>query len=67
MSRIVERINHVAPDISDLTTDQPTTCRWLPTDVTPVLNTPVLVGLGLMAVNWLTGPGEGCLVDDECG
>ena len=67
MSRIVEHINQVAPEIGDLTIDQPTVCRWLPAHTAPVLATPTItyaVGVALAAVTYVTGDG-GCSRDPD--
>ena len=63
MSRLVEHINNAAPEVDDLTVDQPSTHRWLPTSVAPVLGFPVLVGLAIMYATYATSDGAGCIIE----
>ena len=64
MSRIVDHLNHVAPEIADLTVDQPANHRWLPTPVTPVLATPAALAVALVAAA-LMNTGGGCLTSES--
>jgi hypothetical protein len=49
MSKLLEHINQMGPEIGDLMVDQPETHRWLPMPVVPVLSTPVCIP-GIMFV-----------------
>jgi hypothetical protein len=63
MNSLLERINHVSPEFGDLRVDRPETHRWLPTPMTPVLATPAVA---LLAVVAFATAGGSCVVKERC-